>query len=125
MLVRLAAVDFLVLPKADEKSVPKTHKRLKVRFLIGRNRINSTHFRESPLFQATCNIKTEKQTIQLILCQLDVRRLAEGIGHETDDVKNFQDLEWKWFVMYRGSSAYSCGYFFCCYPGLITSSVSM
>ena len=48
----------------------KTHKRLKEHFLIGRNRTKCAHFWGSPLFQATYN--TEKQTIQLILCQLDV-----------------------------------------------------
>ena len=39
----------------------KTHKRLKDCFLIGRNRTKRAHFRGSPLFQATYNIKTEKQ----------------------------------------------------------------
>ena len=64
----------------------KTHMRLKERFLTGRNRTKRANFRRSPLFQATYNIKTEKnkQLIQLILCQLDARRLAEGKGHETD-----------------------------------------
>ena len=41
----------------------KTHKRLKKRFLIGRNRTKRANFRGSPLSQATHNIKTEKQTI--------------------------------------------------------------
>ena len=50
----------------------KTHKRLKKRFLIGRNRTKHAHFRGSPFFQAMYNIKTEKQAIQLILCQLYV-----------------------------------------------------
>ena len=51
----------------------KTHKRLKERFAIGRNRPKRANFRGSPLFQATGNIKTEKQTInQLIVCQLYV-----------------------------------------------------
>ena len=35
----------------------KTHKRLKERFLIGRNRTKRAHFRGSPLFQATYSIK--------------------------------------------------------------------
>ena len=66
----------------------KTRNRLKERFLIGRNRTKRAKFRGSPLFRATHNIKTEKKTqlIQLILCQLDVRRLAEGKGHETDSL---------------------------------------
>ena len=54
---------------------PQTHKRLKERVSIGRSRAKSAHFRGSPLFQATHNIKqqqTNKQLIQLILCQLDV-----------------------------------------------------
>ena len=50
----------------------KTHKRLKTHFLIGRNRTKCANFLGSPLFQAMYNIKTEKQLIQLILCQLDV-----------------------------------------------------
>ena len=63
------------------KKKSKTHKRLKERFLIGRNRTKRANFRGSPLFQATYNIKkkkqqqktkTKKQLIQLILCQLDV-----------------------------------------------------
>ena len=41
----------------------KTQKRLKERFLIGRNGTKRAKFGESPLFQATHNIKTEKQTI--------------------------------------------------------------
>ena len=41
----------------------KTHKRLKERFLIGRNRTKRANFRGSPLFQATYDMKTEKQTI--------------------------------------------------------------
>ena len=44
------------------KKRSKTHKRLKERFLIGRNRTKCANFRGSPLFQATYNIKTEKQT---------------------------------------------------------------
>ena len=54
----------------------KTHKRLKEHFLIGRNKTKSANFRGSPLFQATYNIKTEKQLIQLILCQLDAHPLS-------------------------------------------------
>ena len=44
---------------------PKTHKRLEERFLFERNRTKRVHFRGSPLFQATYNIKTEKQTMNL------------------------------------------------------------
>ena len=53
-------------------SLDPKHKKLKKRFLIGRNRTKHAHFRGSPFFQAMYNIKTEKQAIQLILCQLDV-----------------------------------------------------
>ena len=42
---------------------PKTHNRLNERFLSGRNRTKRANFRTSPLFQATYNLKTEKQTI--------------------------------------------------------------
>ena len=49
--------------KRSGKKRSKTHKRLKQRFLIGRNRTERAHFRGSPLFQATYTIKTEKQTI--------------------------------------------------------------
>ena len=62
----------------------KTHKRLKEHFLIGRNRTKHANFQQSPLFQDMYIINTDKQTIQLILCQLDAGRLAEGKGHETD-----------------------------------------
>ena len=41
----------------------KTHRRLKERFLIRRNRTKRAHFPGSPLFQATCNKKPEKQTM--------------------------------------------------------------
>ena len=58
----------------------KTHKGLKERFLIGRNRTKRGHFRGSPLFQATYNIKTEKQTIQLIWSELDVGGLRKEKG---------------------------------------------
>ena len=46
--------------------ISRTHKRLKERFLIGQNRTKHANFRGSALFHATYNIKTEKQTIQLI-----------------------------------------------------------
>ena len=103
---------FLIFHDLDEQfeKTSKTHKKLKERFLIGRNRTKRANFRGNPLFQATYDIKTEKpkrkpqtkekektktktttkkqqknkQLIQLILCQLDGRRRAEGKGHETD-----------------------------------------
>ena len=53
------------------KTIQNTQE-IKKRFLIGRNRTKRAHFRGSPLFQGTYNIRTEKQTIQLTLCQLDV-----------------------------------------------------
>ena len=46
-----------------EKKRSKTHKRLKERSLIGRNRTKRANFRGSHLFQATYDIKTEEQTI--------------------------------------------------------------
>ena len=59
----------------------KSHKRLKERFLIGRNRTKRATFRESRLFQATYNIKTEKQTINsAFLVPVVCGRLAEGIA---------------------------------------------
>ena len=62
----------------------KTHKRLKERLLIGRNRTQRAHFRESPIFQTTYDIKTEEEkTINSIYLMSDVRRLAEGKGQET------------------------------------------
>ena len=40
-------------------------------FLIGQNRTKRAHFRGSPLFQTTYNIKTEKQTTNSLgLCQV-------------------------------------------------------
>ena len=47
-------------------------------FLTGQNRTKHAHFLGN-LFQASYNIKTEKETISgLSLCQLDAGRLAEG-----------------------------------------------
>ena len=57
----------------------KTHKILKERFLIRRNRTKRANFRGSHLFQATYN--KVKQLNRLILCQFDARRLAGGKGH--------------------------------------------
>ena len=49
------------------------------RFSIGPNKTKRAYFRGSPLYQATYNMKTEKQTIDsLSLRQLDAGRLAEG-----------------------------------------------
>ena len=65
------------------------------RFLIGRNRTKRAKFRGSPLFQATYNIKTEKQTINsTYLVSVGCGRLAEGKGHKTDSCVSwifFQD----------------------------------
>ena len=41
------------------KKIFKTHKRLKERFLIRRNRTKRANFRGNPLFQATYNNTTE------------------------------------------------------------------
>ena len=63
----------------------KTRKRLKERFLTGRNRTKRANFLGTPLFKATYNIKTEKQTINsTYLVSVGCGRLAEGKGHETD-----------------------------------------
>ena len=56
----------------------KIHKRLKERFLIGRNRTKRAYFRESLLYQVTYNLKTEKQTIHSACVRCG--RLAEGKG---------------------------------------------
>ena len=57
----------------------KTHKRSKECFLIGQNRTKHAHFWGSHLFQATYNLKTEKQTINST-CLVSARRLVEGIN---------------------------------------------
>ena len=58
----------------------RTHKRLKERFLIGRNRTKCSNFRRSSLFEATYNIQTEeKQTIaSTYLVSVGCGRLAEA-----------------------------------------------
>ena len=67
------------------KKRSKTHKRLKERFLIRRNRTKRANFRGCPLCQATYNIKTEKQTINSThLVSVGCGRLVEGKRHETD-----------------------------------------
>ena len=48
------------------EKISQTHKRLKECFLIGQNRTKGAHFWGGSLFQATYNIKTEKQTTQLV-----------------------------------------------------------
>ena len=50
-----------------KKKRSKTHKRLKERYLTGRNRTRHANFREGPIFQATCNVKTGIQTINFNL----------------------------------------------------------
>ena len=52
----------------------QTHKRLKERFLVGRNRTKRAHFRGTPFFKLRTaqNQKNQQQLNQLILCQLDV-----------------------------------------------------
>ena len=70
------------------KKRSQTHKKLKECFLIGRNRTKCANFQESPPFQATYNIKTEKQpSILTYLVSVGCGRLAEGKGHETDIIK--------------------------------------
>ena len=56
-----------------EKS--KTHKTLKERFLIRRNRTKRANFRGNPLFQATDNNTTENSSTNL---SLSVRRQEAG-----------------------------------------------
>ena len=84
----------------------KAHKRLKELFLIGRNRTKCANFWGSPLFHASYNIKTEKQLIQLILCQLEAGGWQKEKGmRPTDVIKKFQifamniaqlDTHWFW-----------------------------
>ena len=62
----------------------KTHKKLKERFLVGRNKTKRANFRRSPLFQATYNIKKKKAITSTYLVSFGSGRLAEGKGHETD-----------------------------------------
>ena len=47
-------------------SDPKHTRDYRERFVTGQNRTKRAHFRGSPLFQATNNIKTEKQTINSV-----------------------------------------------------------
>ena len=71
--------------KHDSVQRSKTNKRLKERFLIGQNGTKRANFRGSALFQATYDVKTEKQTIDsTYLVSVGCGRLAEGSGHETD-----------------------------------------
>ena len=72
-------------PSLDSCKKVQTCKRLKERFLIGSNRTKRANFRGSPLFQATYNIKTEKQTTDTTyLVSVGCGRLAEGKEHETE-----------------------------------------
>ena len=57
------------------KKRSKTHKRLEVRILIGRNRTKRASFRGSPLFQAPP--PPPKKLIQLILSRLDKTPLSK------------------------------------------------
>ena len=58
-----------------------THKRLKERFLIRRNRTTRANFEVVLFFKLrTMQQKTVKPTY---LCPLGARKLAEGKGHET------------------------------------------
>ena len=85
----------LLLFFSDSKIDPK-HTRPKERFLIGRNRTKWANFQGSPLFQATYNIKTEKQTINsFYLVSVRCGRLAEGKGHKTDSAEeNGHETDW-------------------------------
>ena len=65
---------FLFTTRCTLSKRSKTHKRLKERFLTGRNRSKRANVRGSPLFQATFNTKTEKQTIN------STYLASEGIG---------------------------------------------
>ena len=74
-----------VLKKKKKKKNSETHKRLKERFLIRRNKTKRANFRASPLFEATYKSTTEKQTINsTYLVSGGCGRLAEGKGHEND-----------------------------------------
>ena len=83
--------------QSSEKKKIQTHRKLKEPFLIRWNRTKCADFWGRPLFQAMYNNKTEKQTIQLILCQLDVggwqkekeRLTWVSLVHKTDSSQSF------------------------------------
>ena len=89
----LRPVDWLITHPSEVKFTTdttrsKTHERLKERLLIERNRTKRAHFRGSPLFQATYDIKTEeKKTMNSTdLVSVGCGRLAEGKGNDTMSV---------------------------------------
>ena len=96
----------------------KTHKRLNERFFIGQNRTKHATFWGSPLFQASYNIKTEKQTINsTYLVSVGCGRLAEGKGHETVFMLYVawkKGLPWKFacFALFRPIKKH-CFYLLC------------
>ena len=95
------------------KERPKTYKRLKERFLIGRNRTKRASFGGSPLFQATYNVKTFffKTINSTYLVSVGCGRLAEGIGWFAQSPKKdllfyFSSLQRRWSVFFvlKGST---------------------
>ena len=73
------------LKSSSSSSRSKTRKRLKERFLIGRNRTKRANFRGSPLFQATYNNTTEN--CQTNLCQFDAKRWREDKSTKLPNAK--------------------------------------
>ena len=82
-----------VLTASILKKRSKTHKRLKEHFLNWTkwDKMSKKNFRKSS-FSSYVQHKN-KQLIQLILCQLHARRLAEGKWHETDP-SNWHKISW-------------------------------
>ena len=90
----------------------KTHKRLKLRFIIGRNRAKCAHFWGSPLFQAMHNTKTEKQTHNFSLVPFSFHQPPKSNWHKISWIVCFsvfmlymawkRGLPWKfaWIVLF-------------------------
>ena len=74
------------------KKRSNSHNRWKECFLTGRNRTKRANFRGSPLFQATYNVKTEKQTNNLTY--LASVRWSEGGGRKRPRDTRLENLHW-------------------------------
>ena len=74
-----------------KKKDPKHTKRLKQRFIIGRNRTKRAHFRGSPLFQATHNRKTENTINSTYLASV---RCSESGGRKRARDWLYQQSVW-------------------------------
>ena len=69
----------------------KTHKRLKERFLIRRNRTKSANFKGKPLFQATYNNTTENTETNLSCVRLMLGGWREEKGMRLPRRENEKD----------------------------------